>query len=198
MLIEIFILCLLAYLCGSIPFGVLLAKTQNMDIREHGSGNIGATNVARTMGKKAGLITLAGDVLKGLLVIFIASQWFEKTMIIALAGLAVFLGHLYSIFLKFKGGKGIATGLGVLSFAMPLSTLFSAGVFAISLKVSGYVSFSSILAAISLPLLGIFFKMPLSYIYLSTIVALFTLQKHRDNIVRLSQGTEANFFKNRI
>ncbi|HIJ50633.1 MAG TPA: glycerol-3-phosphate 1-O-acyltransferase PlsY [Nitrospinae bacterium] len=198
MLIEIFILCLLAYLCGSIPFGVLLAKTQNMDIREHGSGNIGATNVARTMGKKAGLITLAGDVLKGLLVIFIASQWFEKTMIIALAGLAVFLGHLYSIFLKFKGGKGIATGLGVLSFAMPLSTLFSAGVFAISLKVSGYVSLSSILAAISLPLLGIFFKMPLSYIYLSTIVALFTLQKHRDNIVRLSQGTEANFFKNRI
>ena len=195
MLIEIFILCLLAYLCGSIPFGVLLAKTQNMDIREHGSGNIGATNVARTMGKKAGLITLAGDLLKGLLVIFIASQWFEKTMIIALAGLAVFLGHLYSIFLKFKGGKGVATGLGVLSFAMPLSTLFSAGVFAISLKVSGYVSLSSILAAISLPLLGIFFKMPLPYIYLATIVALFTLQKHRDNIVRLTQGTEANFFK---
>jgi acyl phosphate:glycerol-3-phosphate acyltransferase len=198
MLIEIFILCLLAYLCGSIPFGLLLAKTQNMDIREHGSGNIGATNVARTMGKKAGLITLAGDVLKGLLVIVIASQWFENTVIIALAGLAVFLGHLYSIFLKFKGGKGVATGLGVLSFAMPLSTLCSAGIFAISLKVSGYVSLSSILAAISLPLLGIFFKMPLSYIYLSTIVALFTLQKHRDNIVRLSQGTEANFFKNRI
>jgi len=119
MLTEIFILCLLAYLCGSIPFGLLLAKTQNMDIREHGSGNIGATNVARTMGKKAGFITLAGDVLKGLLVVFIASQWFENTMVIALAGLAVFLGHLYSIFLKFKGGKGVATGLGILSFAMP-------------------------------------------------------------------------------
>ena len=195
MLIEIFLICLLAYLCGSIPFGVLLAKTQNMDIREHGSGNIGATNVARTMGKQAGLITLAGDILKGLLVVYIASQWFENTMVIALAGLAVFLGHLYSIFLKFKGGKGVATGLGVLSFAMPLSTLCSAGVFAISLKVFGYVSLSSILAAISLPLLGVFFKMPLSYIYLSTIVALFILQKHRDNIVRLTQGTEANFFK---
>jgi len=195
MLTEIFILCLLAYLCGSIPFGLLLAKTQNMDIREHGSGNIGATNVARTMGKKAGFITLAGDVLKGLLVVFIASQWFENTMVIALAGLAVFLGHLYSIFLKFKGGKGVATGLGILSFAMPLSTFCSAGIFAISLKVSGYVSLSSILAAISLPLLGIFFKMPLPYIYLSTIVALFTLQKHHDNIVRLTQGTEANFFK---
>jgi acyl phosphate:glycerol-3-phosphate acyltransferase len=195
MLTEIFILCLLAYLCGSIPFGLLLAKTQNMDIREHGSGNIGATNVARTMGKKAGLITLAGDVLKGSLVVFIASQWFENTMVISLAGLAVFLGHLFSIFLKFKGGKGVATGLGVLSFAMPLSTLCSAGVFAICLKVSGFVSLSSILAAISLPLLGIFFKMPLPYIYLSTIVALFTLQKHHDNIVRLTQGTEAKFFK---
>jgi acyl phosphate:glycerol-3-phosphate acyltransferase len=195
MLIEIFILCLLAYLCGSIPFGLLLAKTQNMDIREHGSGNIGATNVARTMGKKAGLITLAGDVLKGLIVVFIASQWFDNTMVTALAGLAAFLGHLYSIFLKFKGGKGVATGLGVLSFAMPLSTLCSAGVFAICLKVSGYVSLSSILAAISLPLLGIFFKMPLPYIYLSAIVALFTLQKHHDNIVRLTQGSEANFFR---
>lgn len=195
MLTEIFILCLLAYLCGSVPFGVLLAKTQNMDIREHGSGNIGATNVARTMGKKAGLITLAGDVLKGLLVVFIASQWFDSTMVTALAGLAVFLGHLYSIFLKFKGGKGVATGLGILSFVMPFSTLCSAVVFSISLKISGYVSLSSILAAISLPLLGIFFKMPLSYIYLATIVALFTLQKHHDNIVRLTQGTEAIFFK---
>jgi len=195
MLTEIFILCLLAYLCGSVPFGVLLAKTQNMDIREHGSGNIGATNVARTMGKKAGLITLAGDVLKGLLVVFIASQWFDSTMVTALAGLAVFLGHLYSIFLNFKGGKGVATGLGILSFVMPFSTLCSAVVFSISLKISGYVSLSSILAAISLPLLGIFFKMPLPYIYLATIVALFTLQKHHDNIVRLNQGTEAIFFK---
>ena len=81
MLIEIIILCLLAYLCGSIPFGVLLAKTQNIDIREHGSGNIGATNVARTMGKKAGLITLAGDVLKGWGIVFLASQWFEKPVV---------------------------------------------------------------------------------------------------------------------
>ena len=198
MLTEIFILCLLGYLCGSIPFGVLLAKTQNMDIREHGSGNIGATNVARTLGKKAGLVTLTGDLLKGFLVVFAANQWFENTMITALAGLSVFLGHLYSIFLKFKGGKGVATGLGVLSFTMPLSTLYSAGVFAVCLKVSGYVSLSSILAAITLPLLGIFFKMPFSYIYLSTIVALFILQRHHDNVVRLTQGTEAKFLKNRI
>ena len=195
MFVEILILCLLAYLFGSIPFGILLAKTQNIDIREHGSGNIGATNVTRIMGKKAGLITLIGDVLKGWVIVFLASQWFEKPIFIALAGFMVFFGHLYSIFLRFEGGKGVATGLGVFSFIMPLPTLFSSGIFVLSLKVSGYVSLSSILAAISLPILGIFFKMPLPYIYLASIVVLFTLQKHHENIIRIVQGTEAKFLK---
>ena len=195
MFVEIFILCLLAYLCGSIPFGMLIAKTQNIDIREHGSGNIGATNVTRIMGKKLGFITLIGDVLKGWVIVFLASQWFEKPIFIALAGFMVFFGHLYSIFLRFKGGKGVATGLGIFSFIMPLATLFSSGIFILSLKLSGYVSLSSILAAISLPILGIFFKMPLPYIYLASIVGLFTLQKHHENIIRIVQGTEAKFLK---
>ena len=104
MLTEIPALCLISYLIGSIPFGVVLARAQRIDIREQGSGNIGATNVARVLGKKAGLLTLLGDVLKGLLVVFGASLLYEKPFVIALAGLMVFLGHLYSIFLKFKGG----------------------------------------------------------------------------------------------
>ena len=195
MLTEITGLCLTAYLCGSIPFGVLLAKSQNINIREHGSGNIGATNVARTMGKKAGLLTLAGDVLKGWGMVFLASQWFEKPILIALAGLIVFLGHLFSIFLKFKGGKGVATGLGVFSYVMPVPTLLSAGIFALTLRVSGYVSLSSILAAITLPIFGIFFRMPLPYIYLAVIVGLFTLQKHHGNIERLIRGEEVKFLK---
>ena len=195
MFVEISILCLLAYLCGSIPFGMLIAKTQNIDIREHGSGNIGATNVTRIIGKKLGLITLIGDVLKGWVIVFLASQWFEKPIFIALAGFMVFFGHLYSIFLRFKGGKGVATGLGIFSFIMPLPTLFSSGIFILSLKFSGYVSLSSILAAISLPILGIFFKIPLPYIYLASIVGLFTLQKHHENIIRIVQGTEAKFLK---
>ena len=195
MFVEIFILFLLAYLCGSIPFGMLIAKTQNIDIREHGSGNIGATNVTRIIGKKLGFITLIGDVLKGWVIVFLASQWFEKPIFIALAGFMVFFGHLYSIFLRFKGGKGVATGLGIFSFIMPLPTLFSSGIFVLSLKVSGYVSLSSILAAISLPILGIFFKIPLPYIYLASIVGLFTLQKHHENIIRIVQGTEAKFLK---
>ena len=195
MLTEITGICLIAYLSGSIPFGAFLAKTQNINIFDHGSGNIGATNVARILGKKAGLITLAGDVLKGWGMVFLSSLFFEKSILIALAGLSVFLGHLFSIFLKFKGGKGVATGLGVFSFVMPLPTLLSVGIFALTLRVSAYVSLSSILAAISLPIFGIFFRMPLPYIYLAVIVVLFTMQKHHDNIVRLINGEEVKFLK---
>ena len=195
MLTEIFLLLLCAYICGSIPFGVLLAKKQSIDIREHGSGNIGATNVARTLGKKAGLLTLVGDILKGWLVVFLTSLWFEKPIVVALAGLAVFLGHLFSIFLKFKGGKGVATGLGVLSFIMPLPTLISTALFILCLNVSGYISLSSILAAITLPVMGIYFKISLPFIYLAIILALFTLQKHHNNILRLIEGTEPKFLK---
>jgi len=195
MLTEITGICLIAYLSGSIPFGAFLAKTQNINIFDHGSGNIGATNVARILGKKAGLITLAGDVLKGWGMVFLASLVFEKSILIALAGLSVFLGHLFSIFLKFKGGKGVATGLGVFSFVMPLPTLLSVGIFALTLRVSGYVSLSSILAAISLPIFGIFFRISLPYIYLAVIVVLFTMQKHHGNIVRLINGEEVKFLK---
>ena len=195
---EIITLCLASYLIGSITFGVVMARVQNLNIREHGSGNIGATNVARVMGKKAGLLTLLGDVLKGVIVVFGASSLYEKPQLIALAGLMVFLGHLYSIFLKLKGGKGVATSLGLFSYIMPWATLCTAGVFSICLWISGYVSIGSIMAAISLPLFAIFFKLPLPYIYLAGIVGLLTLQRHYGNILRLIQGTEAKFFKNRI
>ena len=195
MLTEIPALCLISYLIGSIPFGVVLARAQRIDIREQGSGNIGATNVARVLGKKAGLLTLLGDVLKGLLVVFGASLLYEKPLVIALAGLMVFLGHLYSIFLKFKGGKGVATSLGLFSYIMPWATLCAVGVFSTCLWISGYVSIGSIMAAISLPLFAIYFKLPLPYIYLAAIVGLFTLQKHYDNILRLIEGTETKFLR---
>ena len=153
---EISALCLISYLVGSIPFGVVLAKAQRVDIRKQGSGNIGATNVARVLGKKSGLLTLAGDVSKGLLVVFGAGQIYDKPLMIALAGLMVFLGHLYSIFLKFQGGKGVATSLGLFSYIMPWATLCAVGVFASCLWISGYVSMGSMMAAISLPLFAIY------------------------------------------
>jgi acyl phosphate:glycerol-3-phosphate acyltransferase len=192
---EIISLCLASYLIGSIPFGVVMARAQNLNIREHGSGNIGATNVARVMGKKAGLLTLFGDVLKGVIVVFGATSLYEKPQLIALAGLMVFLGHLYSIFLKFEGGKGVATSLGLFLYIMPWATLCAAGIFSIFLWISGYVSIGSIMAAISLPLFAIFFKLPLPYIYLAGIVSFLTLQRHYVNILRLIEGTEAKFFK---
>jgi len=192
---EIPVLCLIAYLIGSIPFGVVLARTQRIDIRQQGSGNIGATNVARVMGKKAGLLTLLGDVLKGLLVVFGTSLHYEKPMVIALVGLMVFLGHLYSIFLRFKGGKGVATSLGLFSYIMPSATLCAVGVFSVCLWISGTVSIGSIMAAVSLPLFAIYFKLPLPYIYLAVIVSLFTLQRHYDNILRLIKGTESKFLR---
>lgn len=195
MLTEILILCLVSYLIGSIPFGVVLARAQHLDIREHGSGNIGATNVARVLGKKAGLLTLIGDVLKGFIVVFGAGVLYEKPMLIALAGLMVFLGHLYSAFLKFKGGKGVATSLGLFSYIMPWATLCSVGVFSVCLWISGYVSIGSIMAAISLPLFAFFFELPPPYIYLAVIVGLLTVQRHYGNILRLIEGTEAKFFK---
>ena len=195
MLTEIPALCLISYLIGSIPFGILLARAQRIDIQKQGSGNIGATNVARVLGKKAGLLTLLGDVLKGLLVVFGTSLLYEEPIVIALTGLMVFLGHLYSIFLKFKGGKGVATSLGLFLYIMPWATLCTVGVFSACLWISGYVSIGSIMAAISLPLFAIYFKLPLPYIYLAAIVGLFTLQKHYDNILRLIEGTETKFLR---
>lgn len=184
-----------SYLLGSIPCGVLLARTRNINIREHGSGNIGATNVARTLGKTLGLLTLLGDLLKGLGAVALASALLPQVWEVSVAGLAVYLGHLFSIFLKFKGGKGVATGLGVLIYLMPLPTLCAAGIFALTLQISKYVSMGSMLAALTVPLLGIIFKSPIPHIYMACIIAILTLYKHSENIKRIISGTEARFIK---
>ncbi len=181
---------LIAYFLGSIPFGVVLAKLNKIDIRQQGSGNIGATNVNRVLGKKAGVLTLMGDCAKGALAVFIASLAFEDTVKIAIAGFFAFCGHLFSVFLKFQGGKGVATGLGVFLYLMPWATLSSMGVFAVSVKTSKYVSLGSILAAATLPLFGLLYKMPLPFVVASALVAILTVVKHHENIQRLLAGTE--------
>ena len=186
----------LAYVLGSIPFGVLYARTQNLDLREHGSRNIGATNVARSLGRKAGALTLLGDTLKGWLAVALAAWTLGTPAAIAGAGLMAFLGHLFSVFLRFKGGKGVATGLGVSLYIMPLAALGSIAVFAVTLWTSRYVSLGSILAALALPLFGLFLKMPLPYITVSLIIALLVLHKHYENIQRIIAGTESQFLKN--
>jgi acyl phosphate:glycerol-3-phosphate acyltransferase len=184
-----------AYALGSIPFGVLLARIQNIDLREHGSKNIGATNVTRILGKKAGALTLLGDTLKGLLGVAIASGVSNDPFTIAGAGIMVFLGHLFSVFLNFKGGRGVATGLGVHLYIMPIETLGAVTVFIFTLWVSKYVSLSSIIAAIALSIFGVFIESPFSYKYMSLGIAVLIVCKHYENILRIAAGTEPRFLK---
>jgi len=186
---------LLAYILGSLPFGTWYAQTRNIDLRKHGSGNIGATNIARTLGKKAGLLILVADCFKGLAPVAIADQVLASQAEVGTAGLMAFLGHLFSVFLKFKGGKGVATGLGVFLYLMPWAALSAIAVFAISTGLSKYVSIGSMTAAISIPLFGLLYKAPFPYIFLALIVALIVIMKHRDNIRRIFAGEESKFLR---
>jgi glycerol-3-phosphate acyltransferase PlsY len=192
---KIALIWLFAYLLGSIPFGVVLAKFRKVDLRQHGSGNIGATNVARTLGKKAGILTLAGDCGKGYLAAWVAGYFLEISWAVAVAGLLAILGHIFSIFLKFKGGKGVATGLGVFLYLMPWAGLASIGVFAVTFFLTRYVSVSSLVAAISIPWFGYYFKAPGPYIYVAAAAAVATILRHHENIKRLIEGTETKFVK---
>lgn len=183
----------LAYFLGAIPFGVLIARSQKINIREHGSGNIGATNIARTLGKKAGVLTLIGDCAKGFVAVAIASAALDNDIHVAVAALLAFLGHLFPVFLKFKGGKGVATGLGIFLYLMPSATISATVVFAIVMGISRYVSISSIFAALALPLFGVFYQMPDTYVYTSAVISTLAILKHHANIRRLLAGTETRF-----
>lgn len=183
----------LAYFLGAIPFGVLIARSQKINIREHGSGNIGATNIARTLGKKAGVLTLIGDCAKGFVAVAIASATLDNDIHVAVAALLAFLGHLFPVFLKFKGGKGVATGLGIFLYLMPSATISATVVFALVMGISRYVSISSIFAALALPLFGVFYQMPATYVYTSAVISSLAILKHHANIRRLLAGTETRF-----
>ena len=193
MLKEI-ILTLGAYLIGSIPTGLLLARALGgVDIRTAGSGNIGATNVYRTLGRKIGIITLVGDCLKGLLPVVIARQMGVSIEWIALIGAAAFLGHVYTIFLGFKGGKGVATALGVFLAIAPLAVLCALAVFIIVILKWRYVSLASISAAAAMPVFIILLGNHPSVIAMTLVIAALVIYKHRDNITRLRDGTESKF-----
>jgi glycerol-3-phosphate acyltransferase PlsY len=185
----------ITYFMGSIPFGVLFARAQKINLQEHGSRNIGATNVSRILGKKAGIFTLLGDTFKGWLAILLAYLFLTDPYDIAVAGFTAFLGHLFSVFIKFKGGKGVAIGLGIHLYIMPIPTLMAIGVFALTLWVLNYVSLSSICSSIVLPIFGILTNVPAPYIFMSLGIAIMVVFKHRGNIFRILMGTESSFQK---
>jgi len=187
----LFVIC--SYLLGSIPTGLLLARAFGINIREAGSGNIGATNVYRTAGRKLGILTLVGDCLKGLLPVLIA-RWLDLPLVwVAAIGLAAFLGHVYTVFLGFKGGKGVATALGVFIGTAPLAILGGVAVFALVLYKWRYVSAASISAAATIPLFVMFVTCRPEPIAMSCVIALVVIYRHRENIARLRAGTENKF-----
>jgi glycerol-3-phosphate acyltransferase PlsY len=186
-------LVLAAYFLGSIPTGLLLAKAFGVDIRTTGSGNIGATNVYRTLGRNVGIMTLAGDCLKGLIPV-VAANYLEFPVVwIALAGLAAFLGHVYTVFLGFKGGKGVATALGVFLGVSPLSVLIALAIFSLVLWKWRYISLASITAAVTIPVVITLIAHNTFFTLMSIIIATIIVHKHQENIDRLKAGTESRF-----
>ena len=190
-------LLVLAYLLGSLPTGYVIARLmQGIDIREHGSGNTGATNVFRVVGKQAGITVLIIDLLKGLLAVLAARLVMNQldaelsTWVQALAGSFAILGHSRSVWLNFTGGKSAATGLGViLALAWPVG-LGTAALFGLVFGVSRTVSLGSISAAIAAPVLMFLTKQPLPFILLVLLGGIYVIIRHRSNISRLLAGTE--------
>jgi glycerol-3-phosphate acyltransferase PlsY len=182
-----------SYLLGSIPTGLLLGKAFGVDIRSAGSGNIGATNVYRTLGRTVGVLTLAGDCLKGVVPVVLARHLGLPDIWLAAAGSAAFLGHVFTVFLRFKGGKGVATALGVFLGISPLSVLAAFGVFALVLWKWRFVSLASMSAAALMALfIAAIDGRPL-IISMTLLIAAVIILKHRENIGRLKAGTENRF-----
>jgi len=190
------LLCGVAYLFGAVPFGLLVAKSHGVNIREHGSGNIGATNVFRVIGKGWGIFTFALDALKGFIPAFVFprlagldDEWG------VLFGIVAILGHSFPVYLKFKGGKGVATSAGMLLGVAPLAVGVGFACWALCMVISRYVSLSSIVAAIAVAVtVWIQDKGQVINIAL-TILSLLIIWLHRANIKRLLNGTENRFGK---
>jgi glycerol-3-phosphate acyltransferase PlsY len=183
-----------AYLLGSIPTGLLLSKAlAGKDPRQKGSRNIGATNVMRTAGKTLGAGTLLGDVLKGLIPVAIALWLGREQAWVASVGLAAFLGHCFPIYLRFKGGKGVATALGIFLPLAPLAVCFDILFFAGVVIASRIVSVGSILGAAAMPILIWLVGYPLPYVILGICVATLIIYRHKENIQRLLAGGENKF-----
>jgi glycerol-3-phosphate acyltransferase PlsY len=194
---AISLLTLLAYLIGSVPFGLLLARTKGQDIRKLGSGNIGATNVLRTLGKPLGITCFVLDVLKGVLpalffpIIGKLSADFPGIGI--LFGAAAILGHNFPVFLKFKGGKGVATSAGVLLGVAPLAVVIGLLTWVIVFYVSGYVSLGSIIASLAVAVTAWIAGYSAVTASALTLLGALSVWRHRSNIQRLRAGTENRF-----
>ena len=199
----IYLFIIVSYLVGSIPTGLILSRATGVDIRKSGSGNIGATNVARLLGKKLGVLTLVGDVLKAV-VPMLGTYWYlvhsglqipaeELDFAVTCCGGAAFLGHLFPIYLKFKGGKGVATALGVFLVLEPLAVFISFCLFAAVVFFSGFVSVGSLVVSALMTLWIWLLGGSPNHVFLAFFIAVLIWVKHLDNIARLLAGTEKSW-----
>jgi len=199
-----FLAILIAYFCGAIPFGYFIPKIFGIaDIRKIGSGNVGATNAWRAAGPWAGILVLAFDIAKGMLAVAIAgvmpNTGLDIVYLKLVAGLAAILGHIFSIFMRFRGGKGVNTALGVMLILLPLEALISLAVFIVAVSCSRYISLGSIMASSAFFLVimaeVIFSLKPVHpvFIVVSLLLAVLIIYTHRSNIRRLLNGTENRF-----
>ena len=182
-----------AYVLGSIPTGFLLGRLSGVDVRQAGSGNVGATNVARVVGRRQGLLTLLADVAKGFIPSYLSVHLNFDLAVTSGVAFAAFLGHLYPVFLKFQGGKGVATALGIFLSLAPMATLVVVFVFSFVAMVGRTVSLASLVAAVFAPVAFWFFSYPPLLVWLSLLIGLLIVFRHRTNIQRLISGAEPKF-----
>ncbi|MCR4418973.1 MAG: glycerol-3-phosphate 1-O-acyltransferase PlsY [Clostridia bacterium] len=185
-----YVLVLVAcYLLGSIPVGYWTGRLKGVDVRQHGSGNIGMTNVIRVLGTAAGLAVLLGDVAKGAIAAWLGHA-VGGPVLAALGGLAAVAGHNWSIFLGGRGGRGVATSAGAVLALAPWVAVSAVAVWAVTVLATRYVSVGSIVAGLSTPVFMLLYGQPAAYVLLGAAVAALIVLQHRPNLRRLRQGTE--------
>ena len=196
LLVRVIVVAGAAYLVGSIPTAYIMGRiVKGIDIRNFGSGNVGATNVMRVLGPAAGIATLAIDILKGYLVVALLPTWASADsarlpLWQILSCIGVIAGHNWMIFLRFEGGKGVAATAGAFLALAPLASLSAIGLWGIVVALTRYVSLGSIIAGLSLPVFMLLFHKPIAYVWFSLFLALALTLKHRGNLRRLIEGTE--------
>jgi glycerol-3-phosphate acyltransferase PlsY len=182
---------ILSYLLGAIPCGLIISRRQQgIDIREHGSGNIGTSNVLRTLGRRAAVLTLVGDVVKGGLPVILGRWWGLSEAWLAAAGVAAIVGHNWPVYIGFRGGKGVATGFGAALALMPGITGLALAVYLLTAALTRYTSLSALLSSASLLLFAQALKASQPRVLFSLVSAVLIYVRHRENIQRLIQGTE--------
>ena len=191
-MLDFVVAAAISYLLGSIPNGLILGKAiWGVDLRQHGSKNIGATNAWRTIGKAGGISIFVLDFLKGAISAYLGLHLGGSELAGVLCGILAIAGHSWSVFLAFKGGKGVATGLGVIAALMPEVTLIVFAVWFAIVYFTGYVSLGSIVGAALVPILTLFFGLHTEFLILGLIAAVFIIYRHKSNIERLLNGTES-------